>query len=93
MVEAGAVVSSRYLIDTQRHLICEPYSVANLHAMAGRLGIKRAWFHGGKRPHYDVPKGRYDEVRAKAVLVPARDILRVIDEALDGGRGTELAGG
>jgi hypothetical protein len=64
-----------YLIDVQRHLVCLPYSVANLHAMAQDLGIKRCWFHGD---HYDVPKRRVEEVTARCVAVRPRDILRVI---------------
>ncbi len=31
----------RYLCDTKRHLICEPYSVENLHKMAKELKIPR----------------------------------------------------
>ena len=73
---------TRYLVDAQRHLICEPYSVAGLHVMAAKLGIKRGWFHGGKRPHYDVPKGMMHEVLQKSVFVSPREILRIIDECV-----------
>jgi len=31
--------------DKHRHLVCLPYSIANLHAAAAALGIKRCWFH------------------------------------------------
>lgn len=40
-----------------RHLVCVPYSVENLHAMADALGIKRCWFHAdASYPHYDIPE-------------------------------------
>ena len=68
-----------YLIDVQRHLVCLPYSVANLHAMAQDLGIKRCWFHGD---HYDVPKRRVEKVAARCLTVRPRDILRVIRGSL-----------
>jgi hypothetical protein len=68
----------RYLTDGKRHLVCEPFSVENLHEMARDLGISRSWFHGGKFPHYDVPKRRIDEITAKCELVSSREILRVI---------------
>jgi hypothetical protein len=64
-----------YYCDTKRHLVCRPYSVEGLHRMAEALGIKRCWFH---RDHYDIPKKRYDEVRARCTLVPSRDIVRII---------------
>ena len=33
-----------YYCDSMRHLVCVPYSTANLHRMAEELGIKRCWF-------------------------------------------------
>lgn len=61
-----------------RHLVCVPYSVENLHRMAEDLGIKRCWFHAGaKWPHYDIPKKRIDEIRAKCELVSPKEILRI----------------
>lgn len=67
----------RYLCDKQRHLVCIPYSKANLHAMAQTLGIKRCWFH---RDHYDIPKGRYAALVASGLVevVRPRAILAVI---------------
>lgn len=65
-------------MDDMRHLVCFPYSVDGLHAMAADLGIKRCWFHAGASyAHYDVPKGRVDEVRARCELVSPRDVLRI----------------
>jgi hypothetical protein len=67
-----------YFYDKQRHLVCVPYSVENLHAMAANLGIKRCWFHGGRLPHYDIPKRRMVEVATTATLVSPREIYRII---------------
>ena len=33
-----------YLCDSERHLVCYPYSIKNLHLMAIDLEIKRCWF-------------------------------------------------
>lgn len=61
-----------------RHLVCVPYSVEKLHAMARELGIKRCWFHAGaKYPHYDIPKRRIAEVKARCVVVSGREILAI----------------
>ncbi len=68
----------RYLTDGKRHLICVPYSVRNLHAMATTLGIKRCWFH---RDHYDIPKLRQAEIEARCEIVRPRDILLEIKTA------------
>lgn len=66
-----------FYCDTQRHLVCRPYSRANLHKMAEQLGLKRCWFHGGRWPHYDIPKTRIVEIRAKATLITPRAILLI----------------
>jgi hypothetical protein len=71
----------RYLCDDSRHLICEPYSVENLHRMAEHLGIKRCWFHGGKFPHYDIPKRRIAEITAKCIRVSPAEIVGIIKAA------------
>jgi hypothetical protein len=65
----------RYLTDGKRHLICDPYSIANLHKMATTLGIKRCWFH---KDHYDIPKLRISEIQAKCELVSSKEIVRII---------------
>lgn len=68
----------RFYYDRQRHLICVPYSVENLHLMAAELNIARCWFHGGKHPHYDVPKGRLSTMDQHATLVTPRELLRLM---------------
>lgn len=65
----------RYLTDGRRHLICEPYSVDNLHLMAEQLDIKRCWFH---RDHYDIPKSRIEEIEAKCELISSKEIVRIM---------------
>lgn len=64
-----------YLTDKQRHLICEPYSIDNLHKMADDLNIKRCWFH---KNHYDIPKKRIKEIEAKCEIVSPKVILSII---------------
>lgn len=68
-----------YYCDSMRHLVCIPYTVEGLHAMAEELGIKRCWYHSSKdHPHYDIPKRRIAEIQAKCVVVSPRDILKIM---------------
>jgi hypothetical protein len=46
--------------------------------MARDLGIHRGWFHGGKHPHYDIPKKRVREIMARCRVVSSRDLLAII---------------
>lgn len=64
-----------FLTDGARHLICIPYSIENLHAMAQQLGVKRCWFH---KDHYDIPKRRIAEIEARCRIVTSRDIVKTI---------------
>ena len=69
----------RYFCDVGRHLVCLPYSVENLHAMAADLGIKRCWWHSGASyAHYDIPKRRIAEIKSKCTVVTGREILRIV---------------
>lgn len=65
----------KYYCDEMRHLVCVPYSIENLHAMANDLDIKKCWFHKG---HYDIPKKRIAEIQAKCEVISPREILRII---------------
>lgn len=65
----------KYICDDKRHLICLPYSVENLHLMAEDLNIKRCWFHNAKFAHYDIPKKRISEIKAKCEVVSPKDLL------------------
>lgn len=68
-----------FYCDDQRHLVCVPYSVENLHEMARQLGVKRCWFHANARyAHYDIPKRRITEITAKCNVVSTKDILRIV---------------
>lgn len=67
-----------YFYDNQRHLVCKPYSVDNLHLMAKELAIKRCWFHSGDKPHYDIPKKMLKSIANTATLVTAKEILQII---------------
>lgn len=66
----------KYYCDNARHLVCKPYSIAGLHRMALDLGIKRCWFHDD---HYDIPKSRIDEIKAKCEVVSSKEIVRIIN--------------
>jgi FMN phosphatase YigB (HAD superfamily) len=65
-----------YYYDLQRHLVCKPYSIENLHLMAEDLGIKRCWFH---KDHYDIPKRRIQEIAKKATLVTPKEIASIVN--------------
>lgn len=67
----------RFFCDQQRHLVCLPYSVENLHLMASILGLNRCWFHNDNHPHYDIPKKRIAEIQEKCEVVSPRVILQI----------------
>ena len=66
-----------YYCDRSRHLVCKPYSFANLHMMAEDLDIKRHWFH---KNHYDIPKRRIEEITEQCSIVSSKDIVRIIKD-------------
>jgi hypothetical protein len=68
----------KYYADRMRHLICVPYTVENLHAMAQDLGIKKCWYHSKPYPHYDIPKKRIDEIHSKVEVISPRELLRLM---------------
>lgn len=69
----------QYYCDNNRHLVCVPYSVDNLHIMAEDLGIKRCWFHSSASyAHYDIPKRRIKEIQEKCQVVSSRVILDIV---------------
>ncbi len=65
----------KYYCDKNRHLVCKPYSIENLHKMAEDLGIKKCWFH---KNHYDIPKRRINEITNKCNLISSIEILKII---------------
>lgn len=52
------------------HMLAD--SVAELHAMADRIGVARRWFQNRRYPHYDICKSK----RALAVAAGAQEIGR-----------------
>jgi len=69
----------KYYCDNQRHLVCIPYSIENLHKMAEALNIKRCWYHNiPNYQHYDIPKKRIIEIQAKCQIVSGKDIIKII---------------
>lgn len=65
----------KYICDKQRHLICLPYSIANLHLMAKQMKIHKYWFH---KNHYDIPENRILEIKDICNLVSPKTIVRII---------------
>lgn len=65
----------QYCCDRRRHLVCVPYSIENLHAMADVLHINQAWFH---TDHYDIPKRRIEEITAQCTVVSSKQIVLII---------------
>lgn len=65
-----------YYCDNNRHLICKPYSIENLHIMAGELGIKRCWFH---KNHYDIPKRKVDMIKQRCIVITSKEIVAIIN--------------
>jgi hypothetical protein len=43
--------------------------------MARDLGINICWFH---KNHYDIPKGRIQDVMKRCTVVSPKDIVRII---------------
>jgi hypothetical protein len=71
-----------YFCDDQRHLICSPFSIENLHKMAEELNLKRCWFHASSKfPHYDIPKTRVQEITSRCYVISAKTLLRMIKAA------------
>jgi len=71
----------KYYSDNARHLVCIPYSIANLHRMAEDLNIKRCWYHkSGRNSHYDIPKRRVMEIGEQTTVVGGARILEIIRE-------------
>lgn len=52
-----------------------PYSKQNLHKMAKDLGINICWFH---KNHYDIPKGRIEDIMERCTVVSPKNIVRII---------------
>lgn len=72
-----------FLTDGKRHLVCLPYSKDNLHAMAEQLGIKKHFYHAGKKnshPHYDIPANKKERMRieSRCVKISKESLLGII---------------
>lgn len=69
-----------FLTDRKRHLICQPYSIDNLHKMAEELNIKKCWFHKSKFPHYDIPKRRIQEIEDRCEIISTIELIQIIKD-------------
>jgi hypothetical protein len=54
------------------HLITDALEAEPLHQFAERIGLRRAWFHDGSVPHYDLTAS----MRARAVACGAIEVDR-----------------
>lgn len=72
----------KYICDNKRHLICVPYSIENLHQMAKDLNINKCWYHPGSLPHYDIPKGRLEDIQNQCNIVSSKEIVKIIRKYL-----------
>lgn len=43
--------------------------------MANQLNINRCWFHNCRRPHYDIPKRRIQEIQDKCTVLTTRELF------------------
>lgn len=67
-----------FFYDSQRHLVCKPYSVDNLHCMAAILRINNCWYHNAKHKHYDIPKKMFENFWLyPAKKVSPKEILKI----------------
>ena len=66
----------KIFVDNMRHIVCVPYSIENLHAMAEQLGINRCWFH---KTHYDAPKTMHAKLLAEYGECSPREIISIIN--------------
>lgn len=54
-------------------------TIEELHKMADAIGIKRGWFQGDARPHYDISKSKRKlAIRLGAIEVGERKIIEII---------------
>ena len=67
-----------FICDAKRHLVCLPYSIENLHAMARVLDLDRCWFH---KDHYDIPIKRISEIMDRCRIVSSKEIVRIVDRS------------
>lgn len=60
------------------HLFTDSDDLADLHAMAARIGMKRAWFQDERVKHYDLtPSRRAAAVAAGAVEVDFKQAVAI----------------
>jgi hypothetical protein len=79
------------------HLMVGPYDdIAELHAFAARIGLRRSWFQNKPWPraHYDVTESkRQQAIAAGAVPVTWREAARQRNQAVDAARRATGRGG
>lgn len=63
------------------HLFTDELDLVSLHALAQKIGLKRAWFQDKKSiPHYDLtPSRRVKAVQAGAIEISWREAVTIIN--------------
>jgi hypothetical protein len=78
--------SGRSYTSRWSHLFCDG-ELAELHAFAARIGLRRAWFQGPpahRFPHYDVTANkRAQAIRAGATEVTWREAVQILRSQLE----------
>ncbi len=73
------------------HLFTDQDDPAELHELAGRIGLRRSWFQPSRRPlasHYDVTEGtRRQAVAAGAVEITWREAAQMRIARIEADRG------
>jgi hypothetical protein len=73
---SGGREVARFFAGGSCHLTTDG-DVAELHAFAQKIGLRRAWFQGDSIPHYDLsPLRRAQAISNGAVVMPAREQAR-----------------
>lgn len=68
---------NKYYRYRMSHMLAD--SVEELHAMAEKLGLRRAWFQPKSSPHYDICQSkRTRAIELGAIEVDRRELVEVI---------------
>lgn len=61
------------------HIISDS-SLQELHNFCKEIGIKRCWFENHRKPHYDIPKYKLEEVKKSlAIYKTSKELIGIIN--------------
>jgi hypothetical protein len=64
----------QFICDSNRHMVCQPFSVDNLHRMAASLHIDRTWFFDD---YYLIPGNRVQEMMALCEVRSPAEVAQI----------------